>query len=702
MKILNAQLGYSWYIIGFFVVVVALMLTTLPDFLIDPSFSVLVGADSEYNTNERKLANAFGSSDFFSVIFEVDQDSGLVNRYQDMGSLEVRELAEIYAEVFEESQYVERVTGYEVSPDGSYGRMGLQAQVPRRIGAFKEVIDDLDERRAEAGTLPGVKTSLSGFPILLNRVNTLLVGDNLKALLITLVAIFLVLYWYFKDVRFTLVTLAVPTTSLIILAGLMSIFEIPLTITLAAVGILMLGLGVDYTIHVALSFEANVQSGMKKAEAIIEALTHLGKAIVASYITTAAGFTALMFGASPSSQSQGLVLSIGITVVFIVTMALMPPLIYVFCRSCGTMKNSLVDGLKKRLAKLAYYQAIFPKTVLFIVLVLTIVMLFGASKVSFNTSNNNWVPDDDPIAESFRTQSIVFGDQFGSLTMVVESTSGDLRDVQTARDILELSEIIEGDKNIVSVSSPYEGVSLDISEMREAFAEEPLISQFNRDYTLTTVRIRATDFGGEESGESDLLDEIRMFAEENPIHNANVSFFGDSIRFNELGESLQRDTATTTLISFIFVFLLASIAYASFRIGFVALLPVFVAITWAVGLMGYLGVPFTSLSSGLIALVIGVGVDFSIHIVNSTYNNLSKGKTLQKAIENTINYTGTPIILSSLTTFIGFVSLVFATLLGIQRLGLSLAFSILSVFIVTIVMVPAMLSLGRKKQPHGK
>ena len=38
--------------------------------------------------------------------------------------------------------------------------------------------------------------------------------------------------------------------------------------------------------------------------------------------------------------------------------------------------------------------------------------------------------------------------------------------------------------------------------------------------------------------------------------------------------------------------------------------PIIVAVTWALGLMGYFGIPFTSLSTGIISLVLGIGVDF--------------------------------------------------------------------------------------------
>ena len=48
----------------------------------------------------------------------------------------------------------------------------------------------------------------------------------------------------------------------------------------------------------------------------------------------------------------------------------------------------MIIAIKKQLSKLAYYQAIYPKTVLFILLIITAIMVNGAGKVVFSTSNN--------------------------------------------------------------------------------------------------------------------------------------------------------------------------------------------------------------------------------------------------------------------------------------------------------------------------
>jgi predicted RND superfamily exporter protein len=180
-----------------------------------------------------------------------------------------------------------------------------------------------------------------------------------------------------------------------------------------------------------------------------------------------------------------------------------------------------------------------------------------------------------------------------------------------------------------------------------------------------------------------------------PIAYAKTSLYGDSIRFEELGNSLQQDAGATTMIGLGLVFVVASILYMSFRVGIISLVPIIISVLWAVGLMGFLKVPFTSLSTGIISLVLGVGVDFSIHLVDSIQKEFDKGKDTERAISEALFTSGSAILLSSFTTFFGFLALTFAQLLGTQRLGFSLAFSIISVFFVSITLVPAIMSLTR-------
>ncbi len=702
-KLVNLQLKFSIFIISLFFFISGFFLFFAMDLSQDPSFSALVSPNSVYNTNDRIIANTFGNKEAFIIFFKSDENTKLLDRPLLMNDEKVLERIDDMKKVLLESKYVVSVNGPFISPDSNYAQLIIEVASPRNIESFKLVISDIDYYMAEIGVISGVKTTLTGFPLLINRINTLLIEDNLKTIVFTIIAIFLVLFWYFRNFILSLIALSIPLISLIILAGIMSILNIPITITLAAVGILVLSIGVSFTIHIIMSYEKYLEEGLKPKDAIINAMEHLHIAIIASFITTLAGFTSLMFGLSPSSQSQGLVLSLAITIIFLLSFLLLPVLLNVFARNHKASKDKIFEGIKRNLAKLAQYQAKFPKTVISIVFLISLVMIFGASKVQFDTSNENWIPANDEIQNSFRESSLAFGNDFSSIKVLLNSQRSDLREIEVIRSIQSLTQILESHPYIERVDSPFSQLSLDKAQILTQFANDTLLSsKFNSDYTYSSFNIYVTSFETQSSGSSEILEEIKTILYENPIPDTEISLFGDTIRFSELGESLGKDTGLTTMISFILVFLIATFTYFSLRVGFIAILPIIISIVWTVGFMGFFNVPFTALSTGLIALVLGIGIDFSIHLVNSSYNYLKRGLNINDALEKTLTYSGGALLLTTITTFIGFISLVLATLLGIQRLGLSLAFSILSVFLVSIILVPAIISLGNRNKGNKK
>ena len=695
-RFFDYQLKYAHIIVAIFFFITAFLSVYAVDVSIDPSFSNLISDDSEYNTNDKVLANTLDRNQNFLIFFKPDPDSSLINRPTKVTDENVSRYIERVKQTVSESQYVTSTAGPQVNDDEQYAQILLDVTTPRRVGGFQTVLPDVQQKFSQVDTYPGIESTLTGFPLLLNRVNTLLIQDNINTLLITFVALFIVLYAYFRNLRHTLITLTIPTVSLIALLGLMTILNIPITITLAVVGILTLGLGVDFAIHILVGYKTYREDGLSHRKSILEAYKHLHVAIFASVITTMVGFTALMFGMSPSTQSQGIVLTISIVLIGLLTVFLLPSLLYLFGNARRLETAEFFETLKSYLRKLASWQTKYPKYILGILAIVTLVMFFGMFQVGFDTSNDNWIPPNDKVQETFRESSYAFGDSLNSIELIVTTENNDLRDPQVVRDIQSLEKRLSSLTSISRVSSPVSSISLEQEDIRQALEQGKQRGTVSEEYTLTTINVGVENFEQDESGQSPVLADIRRVVDENPIRYSSVGFFGDVIRFNELGESLSQDTAITTIISFALVFLVASLVYLSIKVGFTALLPIIIGIIWTVGLMGYTNVPFTSLSTGLISLVLGIGVDFSIHLVNSIYNFIENGMTLEDSIDRTMRSSGGALLLTTISTFIGFASLLLATLLGIQRLGLSLAFSILSVFIVTIVMVPAIISLGRQ------
>lgn len=691
-RIVSEQIKAPKLFFGFFIVIIALAIALAVQLDIDPSFSSLVGEESEYNTNARILQNAFGTNDAILIIIKEDQTTILENAKK---LTEIDDYFNTLEETLNQSQYIESIQGPRFDNSERYATYTLQLYAPENNEGFKTVLAQMNTLVAASGPPPGIDVSVTGLPIILDRVTTLLITDNLVTILLTLLFIFLILYFYARDLVFALVSLSVPLTSLIMLAAMMTIFNIDVTITLAAVGVLVLGLGADYSIHIATHYRDARRHHANHKKALLQTIKELSVPITASFLTTLGGFAALIFGVSPSSQNQGIVLALAITIIFFASFLVYPLFITLFAQSPGK-PNPFMAKLRGILIRISIYQAKNYKKVILIVAGITVFMIIGASQVQFSTSNSNWIADDDPVSKSFREVNYAFGDS-DSLTLILRATKNDLRNVQTARDVNRLVAYLEGIPNIDSISNPFAGANHTKASIYEHTLNNP---DFNNDYTITTITLRTQNPGQDEAGNSVILEETRKVVDRIPMQDTEVLFFGDSVRFSELGTSLQQDTGTTTMLGLLFVFIIASAVYMSFTIGLLAMVPIIIAVIWAVGLMGWFGVPFTTLSTGIISLVLGIGVDFSIHLVDGIKRNMKKG--IEKAISLTMESAGSAILLSSVTTFVGFMALIFANLLGTQRLGMSLGLSILSVFLVTILLVPAVMAATNKKPKKNR
>jgi predicted RND superfamily exporter protein len=116
-----------------------------------------------------------------------------------------------------------------------------------------------------------------------------------------------------------------------------------------------------------------------------------------------------------------------------------------------------------------------------------------------------------------------------------------------------------------------------------------------------------------------------------------------------------------------------------------ALLPVGLGTLWMVGLMGVANIPFNPANIMTLPLVIGIGVTSGIHILNR-FSEAGTASVLDKS-------TGKAIVISAVTTVVGFGSLAFAQHQGIASLGKIMAVGTTTCMIAALTALPALLQL---------
>ncbi|MEM3401962.1 MAG: MMPL family transporter, partial [Candidatus Hadarchaeales archaeon] len=114
---------------------------------------------------------------------------------------------------------------------------------------------------------------------------------------------------------------------------------------------------------------------------------------------------------------------------------------------------------------------------------------------------------------------------------------------------------------------------------------------------------------------------------------------------------------------------------------------------WAVGAMGWLGMKFTMLHVALVPLLFGLGIDYSIHMLNRYSEERRDRVPPKEAVKKSIQTTGIAVILAAVTTMIGFGSFLVSDLSAMSSMGVFTALGIGFIFLLSVVFLPSALLL---------
>ncbi|MGM0716590.1 MAG: efflux RND transporter permease subunit [Halobacteriota archaeon] len=169
----------------------------------------------------------------------------------------------------------------------------------------------------------------------------------------------------------------------------------------------------------------------------------------------------------------------------------------------------------------------------------------------------------------------------------------------------------------------------------------------------------------------------------------NVVVFGDAIIEQEVNQLLT-DTAIlvfpAALLLITFFLVVAYRDPIDFGLGVIALL---MTLVWTFGFMGYAGIPFSDSLVTVFPLLLAVGIDFGIHIINRYREERTKGGEIAVAMKITTRQLSTALLIVTLTTVIGFAANLTSTLGQLQDFGIVASAGIVFTFLIFSVFLPA-------------
>ncbi len=372
-----------------------------------------------------------------------------------------------------------------------------------------------------------------------------------------------------------------------------------------------------------------------------------------------------------------------------------------------------------------------PRAIVAVILAVTAAFAAQFPKMELDNNNYRFVPENDPS----RLQAEAIDDDFGSQVFILIGLErpfdsvfdGDflarVRDfderlkslgrIDTVSSIVSTDYITaRGDSIVVEpiVPEAFAGSPAEIAEVKNRVRswdlyDRALVSDDEKStQVLVALDMESDEAGGEES--LAVLGEIRSLSRAIFDDGTRVYLAGMPVLSSDINSAMKADLRT--LIPLVVLAVLA-ILFFSFRRALAIALPlatVVIATIWSVGAMPLFGVRLSILSTVLPVILVAVGSAYGIHVVTHYLDDRLDGRTLTKEeherlVLELLSRIGKPVALAALTTFVGFVSFCFTSVLPIREFGYFSSFGVVAAFVVSMTFIPAVLLLrGPKPLPR--
>ena len=292
------------------------------------------------------------------------------------------------------------------------------------------------------------------------------------------IAIILILLLNFRKPSYVFLPLLGLTISIIWLFGTMSLLGIKFNAIAVALITLIMGLGVDYSVHLFHNYRVEIAKGKKASEAIVSSVKDIGMAMLLATVTTCIGFLSFLTSSVPSIRNFGLLCAIGIIYTFIVTITLLASIGYILDRKKkieAKERKFIVPHLMKRIANIICKN---PKKAMVLVATFTILFSFGIINLKTEFNMKDFVPEE---SKSIKIMEKIGNDfPFSSQQQEYILIEGNIESIAVLEEMKKTIANIENDKYVARSREGNARVESIISIMEKAIEENAsLITKYN-------------------------------------------------------------------------------------------------------------------------------------------------------------------------------------------------------------------------------
>ncbi len=538
-------------------------------------------------------------------------------------------------------------------------------------------------------TYDGIEAGITGGAFIQDLEGDTVAFDGFfSTLVITIILILILVTLFFGSLKLPILTMyplllgaMIAAASAFLIYGSLNMFSI-------SFALLLVGLGIDFAVHLIARYQEERLKGLDVDAAIHISVKSTGSSIIMGAITTAFAFATFAIAQFKAFEQMGIISAIGLVALCGMMILLVPVLIHIFD------KQFKVKSKRKGLPLLETITAFnlkHPMIVIGVVGCILVVLFANVIKTEIQSDLTAVYPEDipsarwtdelkegfdyDPNTISFYADDIEklghMTEALETLTSVseVESISNYLPEDndEKLRIILRLSEVLtlNGldtlDKFDLSLMT-YEDLPMSIQDNfvgKEGKLRGEIVPSVNI-YDKTIY--------------DQLLKDVIGITQRHPVGLPTI--------MNEVTVLVKDDMILISGLCIVVVLFIAWFAFKKLNLALLTVLPLILTLYMTLGVLPVIGVEINIFSIAAFPLIIGIGIDSAIHLLHRLK------EPSQLSIATKVRETGKPIILTGLTTMIGFGSLANINHPGMSNLGITVAIGIALSMVMTLIIIP--------------
>ena len=731
-----------WLIIIAFIAITAVFALQIPKAEVDPDIINQLPTDMPSRVSTDKIEELFGGTDMLMVLVKTDDvlNAETLTRVKKISKqmkrakgvdkvLSLFELKHVKGEngAMVVNPVVKRIPKTEeqreklrkeiIGNDMVYGSVVskdftitaiiavLEADVSDEyiVGEIEKLVEEnLGEEEIVIGGVPYNRINVSQ--------NT---KNDLRRLMpIGLLIMLIFLYFCFKQLRGVFLPFLVVIMSILVSMGMIPLLGWNIQIITIILPVLLIAVANDYGIHMIAKYQEDNVPGnsYSKKELAKRIFSSLAKPIFLTGLTTMVGMLCLLGHILIGANQLGILAAIGIVFALAASLFFIPAIISLLPKSKSVVMPE-GDGSKKPILErlLAFFGNFVsrrPKAVIAGALIFSAIASVGIFFIVVDADPVSFYPKDHPVVYA----SDLINEHLGGSFNISVAIEGDIKDPRIMRKIDRLEGDIEKIPevgNTVSIARVVRQMSRalndegeewydKIPDTRNAVAQyfelysmsgdpddfEKMID-FPYEHALITARVNTSN--------TPKLNKVIKQINEMVKDDQDVKYVGGiALIFTELAGHVVKGQFLSLGMAILAVAIILMLVFRSFTAGLISVIPLTLSMAILFGLMGLLGIELSIATALLSSIVIGVGIDYTIHFLWRYKEERQNGLMPQEAVNKTLTTTGRGIAFNAFSVIIGFTVLLFSSFLPVKFFGFLIVVSIFSCLIGALILIPAL------------